>query len=185
MQPKPPSVWQPALTAGFIFGFVSGIPLVGALNCMCCSLILGAGVTCSYLMVRSSSIPLTVGRSAMGGALTGMFAALIWVITYAAISIILGGELMADFDKALERAAEINPEAREAARVLSGVGAYVMLSIMLVLAFFFYTIFGILGGIIGRAIFERRPPVPEAGAASPMEPMAPPPPPSPPDAPLS
>jgi hypothetical protein len=179
---NPPSVWKPSLAAGFIFGFVSGIPVIEALNCLCCSLLIGAGITCSYLMVKSSSIPLSVGRSATGGALTGVFAVPIWFITWVSFKIILGQNLAEEFEEAINQAAQMTPEAQEAAQLLSGVGLYVFATVFLVIMFFAYTLFGMLGGIIGRAIFERRTPAPPAGTGAPptvttQTPDAPPPPP--------
>ena len=177
---NPPDMWKPSLAAGFMFGFASGIPLVEALNCLCCSLIMGAGMTCSYLMVKSASMPLSVGRAAAGGALSGLFAVPVWFVTWTAFRIVLGGDLAKEWEEAINQAAQMTPEAQEAAQLLSGVGIYFIVTIFLVIIFFLYMLFGMLGGIIGRAIFERRtpaPPAPPAGGGTPPggTPDAPPP----------
>jgi hypothetical protein len=163
-----------SLASGFIFGFLSGVPILGALNCACCSLILGAGVLTSYLLVKGSDVPISFGRAAAGGLLSGLFAIPVMMITWFAFSVIMGGNLQAEFEQAIDQAAQMSPEAQEAAQMIREFGVTALLVIMVGVCFVFYSIFGIAGGLLGRAIFERRTPQPAAapGAGTPPPPDA-------------
>lgn len=161
-----------SLASGFIFGFLSGVPFVGALNCACCSLILGAGVLTSYLLVKGSDVPLSFGRAAIGGLFSGAIAVPVMLVTWFAFSVIMGGDLQAEFDQAIEQAAQMYPEAQQAAQVMRDFGVVLVMAIVVCLCLVLYSIFGTVGGLLGRAIFERRPaqPVPAPGPGTPPPP---------------
>jgi len=158
-----------SLASGFIFGFLSGVPFVGALNCACCSLILGAGVLTSYLLVKGSDVPITFGRAAAGGLLSGLVAVPVMLVTWLAFSVIMGGDLQAEFDQAIDQAAQMYPEAQQAAQIVRDFGMVLILLITAGMCFILYSIFGTVGGLLGRAIFERRTaqPVPAPGVGTP------------------
>src|SRR5262245_9480899 len=82
-----------SLVAGDTFGVVSGVPILGAINCLCCSLILGAGATASFLLIRSSQEPVDYGRAALAGGLAGLVAAPVWVVTSLAFLFLRGRSL--------------------------------------------------------------------------------------------
>ncbi len=176
--PRRGNLFTSSLASGFIFGFLSGLPFIGALNCACCSLIVGAGIFTSYLLVKGSDVPVTFGRAAAGGFLTGVFSIPVFMITWVATTIILGQDIGRDFEEALERAAEMTPEAQQAAEMLREVGVFFLLTVMACVFFVTNTLFGTLGGLIGRAIFEKRTSTaagPPAGAPSGAPPTPPPP----------
>src|SRR5262245_24734016 len=108
-----------SLASGFIFGFLSGIPFLGLLNCACCSFIVGAGVLTSYLLVKGSDVPISFGRAALGGLFSGAIAVPVYLITAFAFSIIMGGgNFQEQFDEAIEQAAQMTPEAQQAAAMV-------------------------------------------------------------------
>jgi len=160
-----------SLASGFIFGFLSGIPILGALNCACCSLIVGAGVLTSYLLVKGSDIPVSYGRAALGGLLAGLIAVPVYLIASFAFSIIMGGgDFQAEFERNLDEVAQQIPQAQEAAQVVREMGLALIMVFVGVLCAVFYSVFGLLGGLLGRALFERRTPapvpVPETGTGT-------------------
>ena len=52
MTTRKPDIFKPALISGLIFGFLGGAPIVGMLNCFCCSLILASGFTAAFLTAQ-------------------------------------------------------------------------------------------------------------------------------------
>ncbi|MFQ5701293.1 MAG: hypothetical protein ACE5HU_05560 [Acidobacteriota bacterium] len=124
-----PSVIKPSLTAGLIFGFISGLPFISYLNCICCSLILGAGILSSYLLVKASAVGVTYSRAALGGFLTGLFAAPIWFLTNVAIMIIVGYDLSSRMQDLFDQVGASTPETQQVIQLLSGAGIYLVLAI--------------------------------------------------------
>lgn len=166
------SLLTSSLASGFIFGFLSGVPFVGALNCACCSLILGAGALTSYLLVKGSEVPVSFGRAAAGGFFAGAIAVPVYLITMFAFSIVMGGgDFQQQIDQAVDQMSQY-PEAQQAGEMIREMGVGLLVVILGVVCLFFYSIFGTVGGLLGRAIFERRPaqPVPVPGAGTPPPP---------------
>ena len=157
---KPVDILTPSLISGAVFGFLSGTPFVGALNCACCSLIVGAGVLATFLVVRASEQPVTYGRAALVGLLSGIFAALFSILVSVLFILMHGKGLTRHFEDSIDQASQMIPAAQDAARVLSGIGAPVILALMLAVELCLYAPFGALGGVLGRAIFEKRKPAP-------------------------
>ncbi len=164
-------IWRPAIISGAIFGFISGVPLLNLFNCLCCSLILGAGLMSSYMLVRASTMPLPYGRAALGGFVAGMIAAPASSITSSLFTIVLATNMQEEIRRSSQQLEQYFPDAGDAAQTLADIPQAILLLLMTLILIVFYAPFGALGGVIGRAIFERRTP-------STMPP--PPPPPAPP-----
>jgi hypothetical protein len=163
MDKAAPSVWMPALIGGAVFGVLGALPIVGALNCACCSLVIGSGFLAAFLYsreCRKSDVPFSGGGGAKIGAVAGIF--------YAVFSGIVSGLVrlagIGGFDQAIEQI-ESNPNippetAERLTRIFgylgSGAGMLVAFLVVLVLALIFATI----GGLIGGAVFKVQPPPP-------------------------
>ena len=78
---------KPALIGGAVIGILSVIPLVS--TCCCLWAILG-GLLASYLYVKNSPTPVTVGEGAIVGALAGVVGAIIAFVIGIPISLLLG-----------------------------------------------------------------------------------------------
>jgi hypothetical protein len=164
--PQQPDFWKPALLSGAIFGFVSAVPFVGFLNCLCCSLILGSGMLTAYLMIRASTVAVGYGWAALGGAVSGAVAAVMWGLFNLVFSLLLQRDFSEEIRQAAEQANQVSPGAEEAARILEGLAAPVLMAIFTLMMMVIFTPFGAAGGLIGRALFERRtPPAPGTGEA--------------------
>ncbi len=160
-----PDLWKPALISGAIFGIASGLPLVEALNCLCCSLIVGAGLMTSWLMVRGSVVPVSFGMAALGGTLAGVVAGVSWGVTQLAMSLILQKDFSEQVRAAAEQTQQISG-ADEAMRILEGIAAPVLVAVFTLFLMVLWAPFGLAGGVMGRALFEKRapaPPEPPAG----------------------
>lgn len=169
---KQADLWKPALITGSIFGFVSGVPFLGAmLNCLCCSLIVGAGVMSSWMVVRGSLEPVTYGRGALAGALSGVVATVVQTVVSLLFGLMIGINPGDQIQQALDQASDLSPEMQRAAEVVASIGLVSLMVIGVLFSMVVYTAFGALGGVIGRAIFEKRPTAPPEGM--PPAPMPP------------
>ena len=166
-----PDIWKAPLICGAISGFLSGVPFLGAVNCLCCSLIVGGGVLSSYMLVKASQQPVTYGQGAISGLLTGLFAGPSWVISSFLFTIMSGTQIQEQFENAMRQAAERAPGSEEVMQTIAGIGVPVMMLLFSVVIVCLSVPFATLGGVLGRAIFEKRtiPPATD-------RPMMPPPP---------
>ena len=154
---KPADIWMPALIAGAIFGFLSGVPVVGILNCACCSLVMGAGVLAAFLVARASDQPLTYGRAALAGLISGVIAAPVESITSFLFTVVLMGRSPSQqMEEMFDRASQYVGNAQEAMRILNSIPMAVLMMVSTVILILLFAPFGALGGVIGCALFGRR-----------------------------
>jgi hypothetical protein len=158
------------LTGGAFAGLLSGIPWTG---CLCCLWILGGAMLAVYLYARTQSGPTTPGDGALIGAFSGLVASVVYMIgnvAFRSVNIeivrrIFGrlSQLMEDFPAEMQDL--INREA----------GPISAPQFVLSLAFsaVVFAGLGAVGGVLGSALFGKKP------AASPPAGPPPPPPPAP------
>jgi len=171
---------QPALWGGLFIGVLSALPLVNAGNCCCCLWVLVGGALAAYL--RQQNNPYQI--DAAEGAIVGLMAGALGGVVSSLLSIpfqMMAGPMQAEWiERILSSNPDITPEMRDMVeRLTTSSGAWLVTFIMSVVV---YSVFGVLGGLIGVAIFKRNlPPPPPAGTIDiPPSPMAPPPPAPPP-----
>ena len=172
---KQGELFTSALIAGTVCGIVSGLPFFGLLYLLCCSPIVGAGMGAVFLLVRSASQSVDYGRAALAGTLAGMIAAPVFWITNLAGVFLSGNTFENVISEALDRSAAYMEGGREAASILVALGAPLLALVMACFLVVLFAPFGLVGGLLGRAIFERRPAPPSNQPAPPSTPPAPPP----------
>ena len=153
---EPADIWKPALIAGGVFGIWSGIPLLNIFNCACCSLIVGSGLLACYMMVKSGALPVTWGRAALAGAISGAIAGLFSSMMETVLMAALGQTLEDNLKRVLDLVSQSLPAASEAADVINSIPAPFLLAGKVIFTVFLFIPFGAIGGIIGRAFFEKR-----------------------------
>ncbi|HEY8225839.1 MAG TPA: hypothetical protein VIG25_11205 [Pyrinomonadaceae bacterium] len=158
---------KPALIGGVVLGLLSVIPLVNLGNACCCLWAILGGVLASYLYVKNSPTPASVGDGAITGAMAGAIGALISLVIGIPLSIALGG-LMSGLLLSLVQnvdpgQADMMRRQMEAGQTVAGaIVNGIILAVCLV-------IFATLGGLVGIPLFEKRkanvmpPPPPPAG----------------------
>ncbi len=171
MSQQKPEYFRPALTAGAVAGLLSGIPFVGAGNCVCCLWIVGGAAVAVKLLVKATKAPLTSGDGAVVGALTGLIAAVVDAI----VKIPFQSFNLEMAQRILDKAAEMGGQMPAG---LDGIfqGASSTLSpgwflLGLFLSAAVYAVVGALGGLIGISLFAKK----AAAAAPPPPPTAIPP----------
>ena len=174
MSDSSPTMVKAAAIGGVAFGIAGGLPLISALNCLCCSLIIGSGVLAAFVYSRDCTkvgAGFRPGQGALLGVLTGIF----YAITTTLIA--LPFRMLMDPSAGIEQAVEqlqgnpdIPPFVIEVVRSMGGGTGFLIGAVVgMVLG----VIFGAVGGAIGGAIFK----VEEPPSQSPQSYDAPPPPP--------
>ncbi len=154
-------MWKPALTGGILLGILSATPVLNFFNCFCCAWVIGGGILASYLYVKDSPVPVSLGN----GVLLGLAAGIIGGIVYAVFSIPLhfilrsGNMGIAEqITQALDRLPNVPPETRDAFQALAQrENVDVFFWILNVFSWILIScLFAMVGGAIGVALFEKR-----------------------------
>ncbi len=169
---------KPALIGGVILGILSSLPVV---NCLCCFWVIAGGVIAAYLFVKDSSVCVTLGRGVALGLLTGFIGAIVMALFSIPLQMLLnpGAGMIEQMRQSMGQIPNIPPETR---RMLEGLYAHggILYVAGLIFMFGFCCLFGMAGGAIGVAIFEKRKPgdtTPPPSYQPPPDTVAPPPPP--------
>lgn len=171
---------QPALWGGLFIGVLSALPLVGFANCCCCLWVLVGGALAAYLRQQNNPYQIDAAEGALVGVMAGALGGVVYSILSIPIEMLTGPMQARWMESLLSNNPDVPPEMRDAiesaTRGSAGVLARLVGAIVSVIVF---AVFGVLGGLIGVAIFKRNlPPPPPPGTIDiPSYPVAPPPPP--------
>ena len=167
-QPKP-EYFRPALVAGAVAGLLSGLPLIGAGNCLCCLWIVGGAAMASKLLAGQTPGLLKAGDGALVGALTGIVAAVVDTI----VKIPFQSYNMALARRLLDRVSDLGtniPSGFEG--LLNDGGGYTSTGWLLLGLFItaaVYGVMGTLGGVIGVSLFGKKPVPPVSSPPPPAQ----------------
>ena len=177
MDQRKPEYFKPALMAGAVAGILSGLPLIGNANCLCCLWIVGGAAVAVRLLAKETPSALTSGDGAIVGTLTGIVAA----VVNSLVSIPLRSFNLGLAQKFMDWASEMGGEMpagldglfQSAAGPISP--GWFLLGLFLTSAL--YAVFGALGGIVGISLFVKKPgravPPPPPPAIPPATPPGP------------
>jgi ABC-type phosphate transport system permease subunit len=155
MSPQPGKL-MPALYGGIIMALVSAIPILNFVNCFCCAGIMFGGLMAVFFYKKDltpDKPPLSSSDALQLGALAGVFGAIIGSLLTAALLSIMGnvtGDMLVNF---LEKYREEFPPGtfdQMQEKLMHGGLSMLNLFFSLILD----TLFGLLGGLIGYAIFK-------------------------------
>ncbi len=156
MNQAKPSFLKPALIGGTAEGVASSIPILNIVNCACCLLVVGGGVLAAYLYMKDAppSAQAPLGDGLKLGLLAGLIEAVVWALIAIPMARLLpwwpfGPPPLENIDLPPEVASILtNP---------------VPLAIFFgLISLIIDPIFCGLGGVIGVAIFNKKPAVSES-----------------------
>lgn len=163
---------KPALIGGALLGVLSVIPVVSAVNACCCAWAIAGGLLATYMYVKNSTVPASVGDGAMLGALAGVIGAVIYFVLGIPVGLMTQNAGMSAMTGVMDR---ISPEAgeqfRRQAEMMQNMGTGEMLVAMLpglLMGAVALVIFATIGGLLGVPLFEKR--KGDAGAPPPPPP---------------
>jgi hypothetical protein len=172
---------KPAVIGGVLLGILSSLPLINLFNCVCCAWVIGGGILASYLYVKDSPVPVTLGRGVALGLLTGVIGSIVTALFSIPLFLIANraGRGLSQIRQALEQLRNVPPETLDRLRALSEKGGvdifFFALGFIFILVI--YSLVAMLGGAIGVAVFEKRKPAAGTPNIPSYEPPQTPPPP--------
>jgi hypothetical protein len=155
--PPAASKIQPAVYGGLFIGVLSALPLINLGNCICCLWVVSGGALALYLLQQNHPYPVT----AADGALVGLLAGVIGGVVGALLSIPIQMAMGPVQQQVIERLVLSNPDVPEqtkdlvrnmGSRGVSAIGAVFNLILMTCVG----AIFGMLGGLLGVALFKKK-----------------------------
>jgi hypothetical protein len=164
---------QPALWGGLFIGVLSSLPIVGNFNVCCCLWVLCGGVLTAYLLQERSPVAIAVSDGAVAGLIAGAIGGVIAGILTPVFMLLQGGDPTLIFDELARGSGEIPPEAAEFFGRLRNVPPALWFILPFVFFIVVFPIFGMLGGLIGAAIFKKTPPPPPPGTVEVLPPEPP------------
>jgi hypothetical protein len=152
-----PSILKATLIGGATFGLLGSIPIVNAINCFCCALVMGGGFVAAYLYANDCKrvgVAFGAGHGAVVGLVAGVFYAIVNAIIEGLITIVLGRpepEEVLDFLEGFDMPPEALDTAERVVEVLSSsIGVLILFGVVLAVSLVFSTI----GGLIGGSVFK-------------------------------
>ncbi len=174
---KPPK-FLPSLYGGIVIATISTIPGLNLINCFCCAGIICGGLVSVFFYSRELTgemPPLTASDGILLGGLAGVIAAFLSLILHLVVYALFGNiaeQLAYDL---LRRLMELSNAPAETWDIIEqalrealerGMTPFVLF-FKLMQEVFLFTLFGILGGLLGYAIFKKKGPQIQPAAPGP------------------
>lgn len=156
---------QPAFWGGLFIGVLSALPFVSAGNCCCCLWVVSGGVLAAYLRQQQSPFAILASEGALVGLLAGVIGGLLAAVISIPMDAVMGPvqqrmmdwvisinpDIPADLRERIEQASRQRGSA--AFNAVFRFGVYPIVGL----------IFGMLGGLLGVALFKKNAPPPPPG----------------------
>ena len=151
---------QPALWGGVFIGVLSALPLVNIGNCCCCLWVICGGALAAYLRQQNSPTQIEAAEGALIGLMAGAVGGVIATILSIPFQLLIGPYQRQIMERFLASNPDVPAEARDAIqRFGAGAGA-AMTIIGMMITIAIDVVFGLIGGLLGVALFKKRTPPP-------------------------
>lgn len=156
---------QPAFYGGLLIGVLSALPIVSAGNCCCCLWVVLGGMLAVYLRQQNSPYAVTSAEGALVGLLAGLIGAVIGVLISIPVEAMMGPFQRQLIERMINAQPDLPTEMRDTIeRASAGGRGAAGLAFKFVFMLITGTIFGMLGGLLGVAVFKKdAPPPPPPG----------------------
>lgn len=155
--PTPPKL-QPALFGGLFIGVLSALPFISAGNCFCCMWVIGGGALAVYLMQQNHPYPITAADGALVGLLAGLVGGVVGTIVSIPVDMMMG-PFQQQLMERIVSSPDFPAETRTMIENMSvGSGGFSVVGTVVKLVTFEIVglIFGLLGGLLGVALFKKK-----------------------------
>lgn len=144
---------QPALLGGLFIGVLSTMPIVNIGNVCCCLWVISGGALAAYLLQQSQPEPITGADGALIGLMAGIVGAFTGAILQIPVEMFFGPIQKEWIERLMQGQGDMPPQFMEMLnRPLNAASVIADLIFRLVA----YVIFGMLGGVLGVAVFRRK-----------------------------
>jgi hypothetical protein len=150
---------------------LSALPVVNLGNACCCLWVICGGVLGAYLDQQNDPRPMTTGRGAFTGLLSGIIGSFVWLIVSIVVNVLMAPLQRRLADDFARNARDLPPEVRT---MLESFGANPTIGVGFgfIVMLFCGVIFGTIGGLLGAAFFRNDVP-PALGGPSEPPPLPP------------
>ena len=149
---------QPVVLGGLFIGVLSSLPVVNAGNCCCCLWVVLGGILTVYLLQKDAGVPIDAGQGALYGAAAGVLGGILTAIAGLLIQQLIPGAGYEEAIQAMLADENMPPEARAMIERMSD--GRMMMVVIAFLNVISSTVFGLIGGLLGVAIFKKNVPPP-------------------------
>jgi hypothetical protein len=148
---------QPALLGGVFIGVMSALPFINLGNCCCCLWVLGGGALAVYLRQQNTPYALPASEGALLGLIAGFVGGIIGAVLSIPINMLMGPMQAEWIGRMMEANQDMPAEVRDMLnRMAAGTTAFAMAAAVMNVVV--YSVFGLLGGLLGVAIFKKNAP---------------------------
>ena len=164
---------QSALYGGLVIGVLSALPIVNAGNCCCCMWVIAGGMLAVYLRQQNTPYAVTAAEGALVGLLAGLIGGVVGTIVSIPMAAVMGPFQQRLMDAILTSRSDLPPEFRDMMeRAANRSGAAGVVAIVLHFVWMVVTgaVFGMLGGLLGAAVFKKNAPPPPQGTVEVLPP---------------
>jgi uncharacterized protein YqgC (DUF456 family) len=174
MNPAPLKL-QPALFGGLFIGVLSALPFVNLGNCLCCMWVVAGGALATYLMQQNHPYPVTAADGALAGLLAGLIGGVVGALIAIPIQMAIGPLQQRLIQQWVLSNQDVPPETRTMIENMAGRGTSgILIGIQLVFSVCVGAVFGLLGGLLGVALFKKKDLPPPPGTVEILPPASPP-----------
>jgi hypothetical protein len=159
---------QPALFGGLFIGVLSALPLINIGNC-CCLWVIGGGVLATYLMQQNHPYPIAAADGALVGLLAGLMGGVLGTLLSIPVDMMMGPYQRQLMERIIASNPDFPPEARSMIENM-GAGAAAT-AFKLVISTVVGAMFGMLGGLLGVALFKKKDLPPPPGTVEVLPPV--------------
>jgi hypothetical protein len=147
---------QPVLLGGVFIGVLSALPVIGIANC-CCLWVIGGGALAAYLVQQNQPTAITVADGAVVGLLAGLIGGVIWSLLSIPLAMAVRQFTGPFLERLVRSNSDMPPEMQDFLESWSSGGAVSVLFrvISMFITIVVSTVFAMLGGILGAAIFKK------------------------------
>ena len=144
---------QPALLGGLFIGVLSSLPIISMVNACCCLWVFSGGALAAYLLQQNQPEPITGADGALIGLMAGVVGAFVGALLMIPVEIWFGPIQRQWLERLMQGQADVPPQFMEMLNRPMSAATIVADLIFRLVA---YVIFGMLGGVLGVAIFRRK-----------------------------
>jgi hypothetical protein len=149
---------QPALFGGLFIGVLSALPIINFGNCCCCLWVLAGGALTVYLRQQNSPYEVPASEGALLGLLAGFMGGVLSAILSIPMQAVTGPLQQQIIERMLASNPDMPPEMRDIFQRTAGGSALRLVGALFNVVVF--TVFGMLGGLLGVAMFKKNAPPP-------------------------
>lgn len=153
MNPAAPKL-QPALFGGLFIGVLSALPIINLANC-CCLWVIGGGVLAAYLMQQNHPYAIAVADGALVGLLAGVIGGVLGTLLSIPMQMVMGPFQRQMMERVLSSNPDIPAETRTMLENMGNAGG-LAIAVKLVFSTCVGAVFGLLGGLLGVAMFKKK-----------------------------